>query len=347
MADLIENTDILVYKYNGSSNTAGELQCVIFYDKMLNGGLFAGGVAVSGPTTDSSKTIEFLQFSNETCSDIYAQLISPTNAYTLVDNSNYIWICGGGQSTSYIYNTIQRINKSSLTTDASFITTLDEANYLLSSKSNTLYGYFFGGSTSWGATNTNKIQRLTFSTEINADTTANLINSIQGSSTIIDWPTYNYVWICGGDTTWGGVGGQVNVIQKYDLTDYTVTAVDKMDLNNTTAHHCGCENETYGYIMGGWENTGSNVLYNTIEKITFASDTGTATDIADLLTTNYGLAATMNSSHTDCYIAGGILTDGGDPSNMIQKYVLSTDTVNTIYRTNLQQGRGVFEGATI
>ena len=329
--------DILVYKYNGENNTQGELQCVIFYDKILDGSLIVGGA-----TSDLAfNRIEYFIFSNNTSSIISSKLnASNIGNPATMSNNVYFWICGGYNGpTSTTLDTVEKITKSNLTTNAVFSTNLPIGVAASAYENTRKYGYIYGGF-SHVQEELDTIIEYELETETFSTLTSKLTQPKGGPCAINNWPKNTYSWICGGIVHGTGY---TNAIDRFDYSNTTSNATNSgWTLVNVCMDIIPFNNQNFGYVAGGW--AGGNALFDQVYRLTFASGSGSVVYRTSLTTTRMDSMCCNNSSHSDAYIFGGDVSSHTTLTNIVEQYNLTTDTafiVGQLINKSTAQGGGL------
>jgi len=219
-------------------------------------------------------------------------------------SANHGYTSGG--ETSGFTNIIDKFNfvGTFACADVGDLAAVDRWNVPCNDKTNQV-GYVVAGDT-----DTDKIQKITFSSDAIASSSANLYsqgNKGAGSSS----ETHGYVT--------AGALSPYNVVQKFIYASET-TGTLCGTMNTPTTYSCsGTSSNDYGYTSGGEAASKTNA----IQKHPFASDAGSAA--VGVLLTSKGWAA--GQSFTDYgYDSGG---DYPSQSNVIQRYSFASDGDST------------------
>ena len=189
----------------------------------------------------------------------------------------------------------------------------------------TNYGWWGGGYT--GGQTRSLVARLTFATDTDGTSfRGTLALRVQGAAGACN-------------TTDGWFGGGYNAslstfystIQRINYATDTATAVTKGPLTSLKYNPAGnSDNSTYGWFSGGAPNATPGGLFSgdsTIQRITYANDTVTATVRGTLTGPCPGLANGAGNN-TDGWMAGG----GYSGDSAVQRITYATDTASSSIR---------------
>ena len=249
-------------------------------------GYTAGGS--NGPTTTWNIISKFSFTTNANSTDVGD--LTATSQYTAGMHSNTHGYSAGSSTSNFI-------NKYSFTTDGNatdvgdFTTQISAPGAMTSQ----LNGYTTGG---WDfgppAVNSNKIQRVSFSSDGNAVDVADMSEAKLQSSGSTD--TINGYAMCGS----AGASDKTTVEKFPYATEANSTDIGDMTFAGGSTG--GASSLTHGYVFGRYNNAG-NSKHDIIDKFNF-SGTFTATDVGDI---SHGVrhATSGHSSTTYGYYAGG------------------------------------------
>jgi hypothetical protein len=189
-------------------------------------------------------------------------------------------------------------------------------------------GWFGGGYTPPGVAST--VQRITFATDTATSTTRGPLSLARPSLAATGNAT----------DAWFGGGGQSPLFSRVDRITYatdTATASVRGPLSLVRKQFAAAGNETYGWFGGGVSDVNPEgppyyFYYSTIDRITYATDTATASVRGPLSTSINFLAATGNT--TDGWFGGS-----GYSTSTVQRITYATDTATASVRGPLSGGR--------
>jgi hypothetical protein len=139
-------------------------------------------------------------------------------------------------------------------------------------------------------------------------------------------------YICGGSDSTTGTGTARSNIDKLNFSNETVTNIGNILATRNTAG-AGVQSTTLGYLMGGYNCTGSgNTAVSTIQKLAFANDTN-VTIASNIGVARYYLASGGISSSSAGYACGGTGQGGTNYSSRVDKLIFSTETCSSLTST--------------
>ena len=224
------------------------------------------------------------------------------------------WFGGGynGPRTS----TVQRIIYATDTATASVRGPLSGISTDLAAASNFTDGWFAGG----GATGSSVVQRITYATE-----TATA--SVRGPLSL----ARKFLGAAGNDTDgWFGGGyiqpstSDTTTVDRITYATDTATASVRGPLSDARERFAAAGDTTYGYFAGGSHATFS-AAYSIVDRITYATDTATASVRGPLSAARYFLAAA--SSPSDAWFGGG-----NNAGSRVDRITFATDTATASVR---------------
>ena len=234
-------------------------------------GWFGGGNNPAGPQS----TVCRITYTTDTATASVRGPLSSAKRYMgSAGNDNYGWFGGGLNIVSPQYlSTVDRITYATDTDTASVRGPLSIGRSQLAASGNTINGWFGGGYSPSGPGSMSTVNRITYATDTD-------VASVRGplSST-------KYGLAAAGNTTDGWFGGGVNpalfpasVLSRVDRITYstdTVTASVRGPLSVARFNLAASSNDTDAWFGGGY-NSGAGGLQSTVDRITFATDTATA-----------------------------------------------------------------------
>ena len=120
----------------------------------------------------------------------------------------------------------------------------------------------------------------------------------------------------------GGPNPTASTVQRMIFATDTATATIRGPLNGANYRMAGVGNFNYGWYAGGF-NGNTLGVYSTVERITYATDTATASVRGPLASSTYWAAGTGNT--TDGWIGGGQVW-ASPPISTVQRFTYATDT---------------------
>ena len=224
---------------------------------------------------------------------------------------------GGGSTGGGV--TVQRIIFATDTATATVRGPLAEDKYNAAATGNFTDGYFGGGQTGYSSS----VNRITYATDT---ATASIRGALTiGRAQLAATGTQNYGWFAGGFTG----PSIVATVDRVTFATDTTTASGRGPLSaGYRGLSATSDGTTYGWYIGGTPQTSGSFGTSTVQRITFANDTGSSSIRGSLSAGNYGTvggkyfgAATGNSDY-------GWVFGGFSPSNNITSTVQRIDYAN-------------------
>ena len=140
----------------------------------------------------------------------------------------------------------------------------------------------------------------------------------------------------------GGPNPTASTVQRMIFATDTETATVRGPLNGSNYRLTGVGNFNYGWYAGGF-NGNTLAVYSTVERITYATDTATATVRGSLASSTYWAASTGNT--TDGWVGGGQVW-ASPPLSTVQRITYATDTTTATTKGPLSSQRGTLASTT-
>lgn len=228
---------------------------------------YASGGTVGAPTFTNTNEIQKFLFSTNSDSTDVGDLTSASSNLSGQSSSTNGYASG--------FFPTGDINKFSFTSDgnASSIGVLTVQRLVGTGQSSETYGYSSAGGGAPAPAGTNIIDKFPFATDTNATDVGDLTNALFGSSGLSSF-TDGY-----------SVGGRfgngtpevadLNIIDKFPFaTDANASNVGTMSVEKGYGVGVSSLIENYGYSAGGTQYSTGGFAIDSIEKISFASDSG-------------------------------------------------------------------------
>jgi len=252
---------------------------------------------------------------------------------TSTSNTTYGWYAGG-----YAITRVDRITYATDTATASVRGSLIEVAlnlgvYIAAAAGNTTDGWFGGGyaNNAGGGTGVTTVQRINYATDT-------ATSSIRGPL------TYTlYIGAATGNETNGWFAASLSVesyVQRITYATDTATASVRGPLSLGRYGLAAAGNTTDGWFAGG-QNGGAGGRTSLVNRITYATDTATASVRGPLNSTKYNCAAAGNS--TDGWFAGG---SAASVNSTVERITYATDTNTASTRGPLSSARYIFTGSS-
>jgi hypothetical protein len=285
---------------------------------------FAGGAYGYGSTS-----VDRITFATDTATaSVRGPLSSETYFLAAASNTTYAWFGGGSGGYPGPVSTVQRITYATDTAAPSVRGPLSSARYALGAAGNTTDGWFGGGKLggpSYAVIST--VDRITYATDT---ATASVRGPLSLAITSL---------AAVGNTTDGWFGGGYlsptlrTTVNRITYATDTATASVRGPLSVAVRQLAAAGNNDYGWFGDGKLGAPSNAPRSTVDRITYATDTATASVRGPLSSARYGLGAAGNT--TDGWFGGG------GPSNVstVDRITYATDTATASVRGPLSLGR--------
>ena len=159
---------------------------------------------------------------------------------------------------------------------------------------NALYGYFAGGQNNPGATS-DTVDRIDFSNETTS-TPGNELSQVRRQMAAVSTSSYGYFAY--------GLHGNPTLLNTVDRLDFSseTCSLPGSNLPQARRRLAAVQTESYGYFAGGLNIPPPLVNYDTVSRIDFSNETGSAPG-NELSQGRYGLGAVSSNSYG--YFAGG------------------------------------------
>ena len=263
-----------------------------------------------------SDTVERLDFSNDTISDI-GDLSESRDQLTATSSNSYGYFAGGEPGP--IVATVDRIDFSNDTISTPFGAGngLPQARTSLAGvsggasyriKGSRTYGYFAGGQ----PTKLTIVDRLDFSSDTFFAPDNNLS---QGRQYLAATSSNSYGYFGGGRNP-SVSPSNLSTVDRLDFSNDTTSDVG--DLSQARQGLAACSSSSYGYFAGGRDPESSPTYTSTVDRLDFSNETLSLPDQGRSILTQ-GSSVVSNSS--DGYFAGGY-----DPINTIERLDFSSET---------------------
>jgi len=291
----------------GFTMAGGGFTLVAALPSTYTAGWWTGG----GPGGKS--TVQRITFATDTnTASIRGPLSLNRQAGAGVNTFTYGWIGGGAVST------IDRITFASDTSTASARGSVTAGNGK-GGTGNDTYGYYAGGGT---PTPVSTVNRITYTTDTDAASTRGplsaALNYLAGSG------TNNYGYFGGGDGVGGGATN-VSTVNRVDYANDTPTTSVRGPLSSARyGLAASTDSTTYGWYMAGYTNIAPTDVLSRVDRITYATDTATASIRGPLTIATYAISGAGDSNYG--WVAG---TSG---STIVNRITYATDTATASSR---------------
>jgi hypothetical protein len=228
------------------------------------------------------------------------------------------WFGGGytfNGASNVSQSTIQRITFATDTAASSVRGPLSAATKQLAAAGNTTDGWFGGGAPGSRST----VARITYATDTATASVRGPLSSAR----------YGVAAVGNNTDAWFGGGYQSSTVDRISYATDTATASVRGPLSQARQRLAAAGNETNGWFGGGYVAY-YNILNTTVDRITYATDTATASARGPLSVPCYWIAATGNT--TDAWFAGGLNPSNSFGISTVQRVTYATDTATASVR---------------
>jgi hypothetical protein len=240
------------------------------------------------------------------------------------------WFGGGFNATSNI-STVQRITFATDTNTATVRGPLSYTNFKGAGTGTLTDGWFGGGYTGGGFASV--FTRVTYATDTNTSTNKGAISQVRTAlAATTDSTTYG--WFGGGSVL---ATVAMSTVDRITFANDTATSSVRGPLSLSRQYVAASGNTTDGWYgggqAGGYDSPGGSGQLSTVDRITYATDTATATAKGPLSLARYGLASVTDGS-TYSWFGGGY--NNGDHT-IVDRITYATDTTTASVRGPLTQ----------
>jgi hypothetical protein len=242
-------------------------------------------------------------------------------------------------------SSIQRILFATDTATASIRGSFNNDTTRGSGTGNTTDGWFAGGMIG-ASTPLSMIQRITYSTDTaTASVRGPLAVTARATAAASDGTTYG--WFSGGYAP-APISAITCTVQRITFATDTATASTRGPLSAARRYFAGTGTSTSGWVGGGYgpylAPPAIYAAYTTVQRITYATDTNTASVRGPLSAGGYGLAAVTDLT-TYGWFGGGYSATAPYNASTVDRITYATDTATATIRGPLATGTRLF-GAT-
>ena len=305
----------------------------------ITGGIsFSGGVGITAAPTGPvgyfgggeypyESTVDRIVYANDTVTaTIRGPLSVARRDVAATGTSSYGWYAGGNNPTKF--STIDRIDYAADTATASVRGPLTQSITASTGVTDgTTYGWFNLGSTAGSGFISNN-NRITFVTDT---AVASVRGTLSASAYRAGTSTSAYGWMAGGTTG----PAFLSLVDRIDYANDTGAGSTRGPLSVITYGMGSAGNASYGWFTGGG-TPGVPSFSSSVQRITYATDTATASVRGPLFQAVYNNAANGNESYG--WVGGGRTIPGSATSN-ISRIDYSNDTATSSLRGPLSSAR--------
>jgi hypothetical protein len=290
-----------------------------FNSTKVNFGLWSGGLRIPGSVLSSTERINY--DSDTSTALARGPLSASKRSFAASGNEDYGWFGGGRSQSPSASSTIDRLNYNNDTETASVRGFLTVASLNHAATGNNNFAWFGGGYS--GVPLISNVQRLDYGIDTNDTLVRGPLTQSRG--VLSSSGNLHSAWFVGG---WAGSfpanrSSTVNRIF-YDNDTGLTSVRGPLSIGRLGLTANG--NENYGWVVSGYIYTPTFTILSTIDRISYASDTSTASNRS--ISSNR--VASAASGDTDYgWWAGGLGASGVDISSVIRvNYSNDTGVLN-------------------
>jgi len=286
---------------------------------------FGGGVSPSLFTS----TVNRITYATDTATaSVRGPLSSTRRNLAAAGNFTDGWFGGGytnnpGFTNPLVLSTVDRITYATDTATASVRGPLSSSRYYLAAASNTTNAWFGGGKSPFVST----VDRITFATDTATASVRGPLSSVKYSTAAAG--NSDYGWFGGG---FDPSIGYLTTVDRITYATDTATASVRGPLSSSRYQLAAAGNTTDGWFGAGKSPAGGGGGKSTVQRITYATDTDTASVRGPLSSARYLLAAAGNT--TDGWFGGGRTS-----TSLVDRITYATDTATASVRGPLSSTR--------
>ena len=306
------------------------------------GWTIGGGISIVQPPSQATagwyggggapyvSTIQRITFATDTAvPSTRGPMTAVRYVLTGVGNLNYGWFAGGQlpPNTPRCYSLVDRVTYTTDTATATPKASLNNNNAYLASAGNTNYGWITGG---WQYPTSpftlSSVQRIDYSNDTTTPSVRGPLNAGRYQHSGTGSSDYGYFG--------GGSPFPLSSVERITYASDTGTASVRGPLSSSRyGSGASTDSTTYGWFGGGEAGYPGYGSFSTVDRITYATDTTTASVRGPLSLARYGMAATGNTSYG--WFGGGQTYTPSALSSRVDRIDYSTDTATATARTSL------------
>lgn len=293
-----------------------------------NQGWFAGGsINLSGPVASLSSVDRITFVTDTNTASVRGPLSYSRRDAAAAGNDNYGWVVGGQNLPAGLTCVIDRITFVSDTDIALARAPLSRAARFMSMVSTNIYGWVGGG-----LTMSSQVNRIDFAADTDTASIRGPLSLAKYGSGATD--NDNYGWFGGGLLL-----SPITVYSRVDRIDFaadTNTASIRGPLSSTRRYLAAAGDDNYGWFGGGQLAPSPGAIVSTVDRITFATDTSTAS-VRGFLSKTLSQSGSVSDNYSYGWFAGGLNPAAGTPSwiSGIDRISFATDTATATARGQL------------
>lgn len=234
----------------------------------------------------------------------------------------YGWFSGGLNQTPSVITEYSTVNRITYTTDTATASTrgpLTSTTYGAAQAGTGYYGWIAGG----GPGSRSTVQRIDYALDTATASTRGPLSESNNYSMGAVTDNTTYGWYGGGFALWK------STVQRITYATDTATATIRGPLTQAKFELAGSSNTTYGWFGGGRAPSQTPAQVSTVDRITYATDTATASVRGPLSILVEAIAAIGT---VDYGWFGGGYVNGAGKTSIITRITYATDTATSTNR---------------
>ena len=295
---------------------------------------FGGG---NDPSVGYASTVDRITYATDTATaSVRGPLSLADYALAAAGNTTDGWFGGGLGAGPSFSSAVQRITYTTDTATASVRGPLSLGRLRLAAAGNDTDGWFgggFGGMVPFS--DISRVDRITYATDTATASVRGPLSQVV--SLLAAAGNSDYGWFGGGTPGW-----RLEVERITYATD-TATASVRGPLSQRGLALAAAGNTTDGWFGGGYSAYSSPSILSSVQRITYATDTATASIRGPLSVGRYQFAAAGNE--TDGWFGGGRVV-GGTTISTVNRITYATDTATASVRGPLSGARNYLAAAS-
>ena len=246
------------------------------------------------------------------------------------------WFAGGGSISSPPWTPTSTVQRITFATDTATASVRGPLNYVVfkEAATGTLTNGYFGGGYAGGEF-ASVFTRVTYATDTAISTNKGAISQVRwGLTATTDGTTYG--WFGGGYSYPPPPSREQSTVDRITFANDTATATARGPLATARIYLAATGNTTDGWYAGGQsagDIPGSQGMLSTVDRITYATDTATATAKGPLSLARYNLASVSDGTTYGWF--GGGYNNGA--RTIVDRITYATDTTTASVRGPLNQ----------
>ena len=297
---------------------------------------FSGGyLGFNGAAFVYTSSVDRITYATDTATaSVRGPLNSTKSSAGAAGNTTDGWVVGNSGAVSPA-NRVERITYATDTATASIRGSLSIGNYNMGAAGNTTDGWFGGGYGPSPGYNGSAVQRITYATDTDTASVRGPLS--QGRFSLAAAGNTTNGWFSGGGFYRLGTSGgplYYSIVERITYATDTAATSTRGPLSAGRYNLAAAGNTTDGWLGGGYVrlNDFEPTTISIVDRITYATDTATASVRGPLTSTRGSFAASGNT--TDAWFGGGV-----GLVSIVNRITFATDTNTASTRGPLSVAR--------